>query len=68
MAAKKTPATVHVGGSLLVQMIIVTSRVRDEGILHGEKSKLGEIFNSDRFCYKSPQNLLFQYGSKPTNS
>lgn len=30
--------------SLLVQMTIVTSRVRDEGILHGEKSKLGEVF------------------------
>lgn len=29
---KRIPATVHVGGSLLVQMIIVTSRVRDEGI------------------------------------
>lgn len=57
--SKKIPATVHVGGSLLVQMIIVTSRVRAEGILHGEKSKVGEIFNSDRFCYKSLRKISF---------
>ena len=56
---KKVPATVHVGGSLLLQMITVTSRVRDEGILHGEISKLGEIFNSDRFCYKSLRKISF---------